>query len=177
MRAVKRRLFTLASAVSLVLCAAVCVLWVRSYWREDIVVHSTPDGELTAASYRGAVYFDTGRRQKLPATPPGIILRVIDPEDNSPAPAEWGGLHYSRWVPVRVVADHALDAVPKSWVITSHWVFVCGFSALPAACLLKRITARRRRYSGLCPTCGYDLRATPDRCPECGTPAPKAVPA
>ena len=34
--------------------------------------------------------------------------------------------------------------------------------------LLRRHRARRRAAAGLCPACGYDVRSSPERCPECG---------
>ena len=49
-----------------------------------------------------------------------------------------------------------------------HWLMTL-VTAIPVALTLALIIRREyRRHPGHCPTCGYDLRATPDRCPECG---------
>ena len=56
-------------------------------------------------------------------------------------------------------------------VSTPFW-FLLAFCLTPAAVRIGRWAARRRRHAaGHCQRCGYDLRATPDRCPECGTMA------
>jgi hypothetical protein len=65
------------------------------------------------------------------------------------------------------------------WFTTPYW-FITGMAgSLGIACatpLYRRRRKARRLHSGLCPRCGYDLRGSKDRCPECGTaPAPSAV--
>jgi hypothetical protein len=55
------------------------------------------------------------------------------------------------------------------------WPLVLGVPlTVWTAQFLARRVFRKRNRSGLCPKCGYDLRATPDRCPECGTIPEKA---
>jgi hypothetical protein len=51
------------------------------------------------------------------------------------------------------------------------WVIAAPFAVLPAVSAGAWLRRRHRVVRGLCLTCGFDLRATPQRCPECGTAA------
>jgi len=56
--------------------------------------------------------------------------------------------------------------------VVPYWALLLPFLPLPVWRLMKWRRSRRTRYrrrNGLCLSCGYDLRGTPDRCPECGT--------
>jgi hypothetical protein len=55
-------------------------------------------------------------------------------------------------------------------IVLPYWLFATATALPPAAWIFaaRRRRRRRRYHFGLCKTCGYDLRATPGRCPECG---------
>jgi hypothetical protein len=64
-------------------------------------------------------------------------------------------------------------------VVGVSWAWPCGAAGMLPLTLFGYMQfhkSRRKRLviMGLCAACGYDLRATPERCPECGNVPEKA---
>jgi predicted amidophosphoribosyltransferase len=57
---------------------------------------------------------------------------------------------------------------PYDALIIPYWPLALLAAAYPLIAASKLIRSHLRRRAGCCIACGYDLRASPDRCPECG---------
>jgi hypothetical protein len=58
------------------------------------------------------------------------------------------------------------------------WSLASLLALVPTIAAIRGWYKRRRLQPGFCPSCGYDMRATPERCPECGqTPERSREPA
>jgi hypothetical protein len=181
-RVVKRRVVKLAAAASLVLCIATVALWVRSYWRLDDVSYRFDRKRCRVQSLRGEVDVSVHRFYKVPESLPvrqGVshsssdtanrqYRTLLDLPDWEPTSDAYSG---GSFLGFGYVSGSSSSGLTRG-IGVPHWSLALLFAILPVLRVRGATRSRRHHRAGRCPTCGYDLRATPDRCPECG-----AVPA
>lgn len=159
------------TAISLLLGAATLWLWVRSYGRIDRFDYVQAPARYTVNCARGHFEIEIDRNagyaipeQGLIWTPwsgpqgaadEAMVIRTMDYQ--FPRRIRFFGF---TWGPPR----------GSQYVVTgAFWplLFVAGMLPVWRFVSYGRRVIRRQR-KGVCFECGYDLRATPDRCPECG---------
>jgi hypothetical protein len=188
-----RRLFTVLSFLSLLLCTATIASWARSYLCIDYMRYTGHQDRLIVLNGDGEVHFLLMRFQ---VSWFEIVLthRVFHNED-----LEIGGtLAYSVYtlgndgvsLPVGEMSvwmprfqreqnqTSSAGTYDGLWLSFPHWMPACLFALSPA--LYARGIYRRRSNMkrGLCPTCSYNLTGnTSGVCPECGNAIPATSPA
>ena len=162
-----RRLLNLLTLLSLLLCLAAVALWARSHRHYDLAGFRLGPIGLGAVSYRGHLLWvwdvDPGERAVNGNYDSGCASPQIDGiADYVRGTAVWRVLGFSY-----TLIDPG-GAPSFRGLITPTWSAVAVAATLPGARLWRRRNRRRRAAAGFCTHCGYDLRATPGRCPECG---------
>lgn len=188
----KRKLFTLASALSLLLCVATAVAGVRSYWRKATIAVSRGSFDFEKEKWRysmfgvvvnrGESYFMYDRVCAVDSPTDTYLANTVsrprlyfrsDPAGSvrfvgQPAPAVLS-VGYRRWDrPLQTDWIHGAATQTTRVAALPVGAFAVISLLLPTAWVRARL--RGRQTCGRCGACGYDLRATPDRCLECGTP-------
>jgi len=188
----RRRLVTILSALSLMLCVTICAEWVRSYRRVDTVGWSestlTSVWQIEVMFSRGGLFFQKSTITNSTSLDPfdhpyrGMFWEASDshPLMRKEFPEKmaqwdysfhflgiwWATLHFS-------IAGSHEDEVPftetVSMVYVPTWWIAALLAAAPVVWCVRFSRRSRRRATGRCLNCGYDLRATLHQCPECGT--------
>ena len=194
----KRYLLNLLAGLSLLLCVAIVVAGARSYARMDHLQwggDKAAGARVNSAFWDWKLEWgliDVGREAR--ALTCGSVEDALRMEQMSTphflhrtGPATrarpLGGTFWNRldffWYHQQRQSGVPNPAAPVRWVSRSSdhwyiraplWPFALATGAPPAAWwVVRRRRMQRRARLGLCQHCGYDLRATPGRCPECVT--------
>ena len=180
MKRLFRGVFLLVLAVSTLSALTFTALWIRSYFICDLFDFERADAkmpvqivvfETASVSGRFLFYLSTA------SGPPAWRSRIKPEQEwyfehapnkrdfNLPAIGHFLGFglnwDYSRSANATKIASHTLELVSyfPFWAVVLLSVGVAGLSVK---------LLRRSAPAGLCRRCGYDLRASQVRCPECG---------
>lgn len=174
-----RRIFTIISALSLLLSIAAGSIWIRCHFYWDEVEFGIPEKDRVAYAlqsiYREIRITRIDDHRGLSAARHWHWHALKAPADWRPkgtiAPVDWGWTHLG----ISVRYRRFTGGPGGGGLRGSMWSVIVP---PPVACVLFLIAPflwlasryLRRRPQGICRQCGYDLRASKDRCPECGTP-------
>jgi len=182
MRTFARRLFTLTAAGSMLLTIAAVILWLRSDHLTDSVTSRHAQGQTSLHTRRGHLVLNLFRAnwsnqpaesfgvrydRDLPAPPQqDLMVRLMLCSNPGTIETYWERGGFAWWYYRR------RDGVLNILAVAPFWSLTTASAAPPLAWIALRLRSRVRRedrhLARQCPACGYDIRATPDRCPECG---------
>lgn len=171
--------------VALAIFVFVIVLWFRSHVVRDVVYHSgiknRPDGDIELRTFgawsdSGRLLFYYSHSRPFERTERNLTVwrdswqwqreGSLGPFALQMMTGRWGfnGLNWTN-----DVGDRTLRLALPHWFVVALAGTVVLLLVRP---WLHALRAHRRTMKGLCPHCGYDCRATPERCPECGVSLP-----
>ena len=176
----KRALFYALATLSLVLFATNLAFWARSYWTIEAVWWNTAHSNLTIVSSRGYIFFHGYGESKygvilLDRPGYGYISQSASYQGwpgygNGPGHGydySFFGFAFTTGGDSKVQTAGGTSYTSPQWEIRIPAPAVALATAIMGTIIVRHL--RRGRHAvGCCQKCGYDLRATPHRCPECG---------
>ena len=161
----RRWLNFFATASVPVFFIAICLMWARSFYVEDYLSHYSRTSRIFSSIVSERGFLSVGRGPSGLVIAPGWDYRQEAIE--TPLYRWWDGPGGQS---KRLLAAEywKSDIEDQQWMIrVPYWIIGLAPAIASALLFLRFLQKRRRRASGMC-ECGYDLRESPTRCPECG---------